>query len=190
MAKASTFKVELKNMTDSSSEYKFTLENDFFDMIDAPEVRKGRLQVVLIVKKNVSYYSLKFHTVGAIYIPCNRCLDDMELPIDSKDELKVKLGTTFSEEGDIVIVPEEDGYINVAWFIYEFIALNIPIKHVHASGQCNKGMMKTLKKHLRTSSDDVEEDDDFIDFDLDDEDEDKDTDPRWDGLKQIKDNIE
>lgn len=38
----------------------------------------------------------------------------------------------------MVIVPEEDGYINVAWFMYEFIALSIPMKHVHAPGNVIK----------------------------------------------------
>ena len=61
-----------------------------------------------------------------IIVPCDRCLDDMELEIATDDSLKVKLGADFSDENDIVVVPEEDGYINVAWFIYEFIALTIP----------------------------------------------------------------
>ena len=55
----------------------------------------------------------------------------MELPVTTSDKLKVKLGSSFAEEGDIVVVPEEDGYINIAWFLYEFISLNIPMKHVH-----------------------------------------------------------
>ena len=74
----------------------------------------------------------------------------MEIPVDIDDELKVKMGATFSDENDIVVVPEEDGYINVAWFIYEFIALSLPMKHVHAPGKCNKAMMGALSKHLRS----------------------------------------
>ena len=38
----------------------------------------------------------------------------MELPVSTSDKLKVKLGSSFAEEGDIVVVPEEDGYINIA----------------------------------------------------------------------------
>ena len=97
-----------------------------------------------------------------IIVPCDRCLDDMELEIATDDSLKVKLGADFSDENDIVVVPEEDGYINVAWFIYEFIALQIPMKHVHAPGKCNKGMLGALHKHLSTSADDAEDDD--LDF--------------------------
>lgn len=113
----------------------------------------------------------------------------MELPILTSDKLKVKLGSSFAEEGDIVVVPEEDGYINIAWFLYEFIALNIPMKHVHAPGKCNKGMVGKLSKHLRTSGDD---DDDDIAVELPEEEigneEPQEIDPRWNELKKILDN--
>ena len=101
----------------------------------------------------------------------------------------MKLGATFAEEGDIVVVPEEDGYINVSWFMYEFIALNIPMKHVHAPGKCNKGMVGKLSKHLRTSAD--EEDDDIaVELPEAEEinEEPQEIDPRWNELKKILDN--
>ena len=99
--------------------------------------------------------------------------------------MRVKLGVEYSEEDDIVVVPEEDGYINVAWFIYEFIALSIPMKHVHAPGKFNKEMVNKLSKHLRVVKD--EEDDDFEDM-VDVEEEPREIDPRWSELKKILDN--
>ncbi len=65
------------------------------------------------------------------------CLDDMNLDVDTQSRLIVKFGKEYSEESDeIVIIPEEEGEINIAWFLYEFIALTIPIKHVHPTGEC------------------------------------------------------
>jgi uncharacterized metal-binding protein YceD (DUF177 family) len=109
----------------------------------------------------------------------------MEQPIESDDRLRVKLGVEYSEEDDIVVVPEEDGYINVAWFIYEFIALSIPMKHVHAPGKCNKDMVNKLSKHLRVSADDEEDEFDSI---VDTDDRPQEIDPRWNELKKILDN--
>jgi uncharacterized metal-binding protein YceD (DUF177 family) len=75
----------------------------------------------------------------------------MNQQIHYKESLDVKFGSKFSEENDIVIVPEAEGAINVAWFLYEFIVLNIPVKHVHAPGECDKSMINKLKKHLPSS---------------------------------------
>ena len=171
-------------MLTDTAEYQYQLDNQFFLDLDAPEVQKGRVDVTLKVRKTSGIYQLDFHTEGMVVVVCDRCLDEMEQPIESDDRLRVKLGLEFSEEDDMVVVPEEDGYINVAWFIYEFIALSIPMKHVHAPGKCNKDMVGKLSKHLRVLSDDEDED-----LDLEESaDQPQAIDPRWNELKKILDN--
>ena len=171
-------------MLTDTAEYQYQLDNQFFLDLDAPEVQKGRVDVTLKVRKTSGIYQLDFHTEGMVVVVCDRCLDEMEQPIESDDRLRVKLGLEFSEEDDIVVVPEEDGYINVAWFIYEFIALSIPMKHVHAPGKCNKDMVGKLSKHLRVLSDDEDEGLDFKEL----ADQPQAIDPRWNELKKILDN--
>lgn len=168
-----------------TAEYQYQLDNDFFLDLDAPEVQKGQVNVTLKVRKTSGIYQLDFHAEGKVIVICDRCLDEMEQPIETEDRLKVKLGSEYSEVDDMVVVPEEEGYINVAWFIYEFIALSIPMKHVHAPGKCNKDMVSKLSKHLRVSGDD-EDDDDFLKEDS--SDEPQTIDPRWNELKKILDN--
>ena len=173
-------------MLTDSAEYEFQLDNQFFADLDAPEVQKGAVNVSLKVRKTSGVYQLDFRTEGKVIVICDRCLDEMEQLIETDDQLKVKLGVEFSEIDDIVVVPEEDGYINVAWFIYEFIALSIPMKHVHAPGKCNKDMVSKLSQHLRVKGHDHE--------DMEDEDElvsdegPQEIDPRWNELKKILDN--
>ena len=174
-------------MLTDTAEYQYQLDSQFFAEVDAPEVQKGNVDVTLKVRKTSGIYQLDFHTEGHVIVICDRCLDEMEQPIETDDRLKVKLGAEYSEIDDMLVIPEEDGYINVAWFIYEFIALSIPMKHVHAPGKCNKGMVSKLSKHLRTSAD--EEDWDDESFDLEPvEEEPREIDPRWNELKKILDN--
>ena len=172
-------------MLTDTAEYQYQLDNLFFAELDAPEVQKGKVNVTLKVRKTSAIYQLDFHTEGHVIVNCDRCLDEMEQPVETDDRMKVKLGAEFSEIDDIVVVPEEDGYINVAWFIYEFIALSIPMKHVHAPGKCNKGMVSKLSKHLRVVKE--EEDDSFEDM-VDAEEETREIDPSWNELKKILDN--
>ena len=134
--------------------------------------------------------ALKF-SMGMVWVPCDRCLDDMELPISSSDKLMVKFGHEYAEEGEnLIVIPEEEGEINVAWFMYEFIALSIPMKHVHAPGKCNKAMTSKLSKHLKTNAN--EDSDEVFDTGGDDivieEEVEEQIDPRWNELKKILDN--
>ena len=70
--------------------------------------------------------------------------------------------------------------------MYEFIALSIPMKHVHAPGKCNKAMMGTLNKYLRVSADENAEEMEVEEETADDKEQV--IDPRWNELKKIIDN--
>ncbi|GHS91762.1 hypothetical protein FACS1894203_3070 [Bacteroidia bacterium] len=191
MGKFDPYKVDLKNMTNNVQEIEYLLENKFFGDIGGDDIQKGKVKVNLTVKESAGVYELNFVIDGTIIIPCDRCLDDMDFPVTTTNRLIVKLGKDYSEESDeIVIIPESEGVINLAWFIYEFIVLTIPIKHVHAPGKCNKTMTSTLKKHTPKGMDDEfgGEGDagDIIITDSDADDTEDVIDPRWDALKGLK----
>ncbi|OJV36271.1 MAG: hypothetical protein BGO29_03705 [Bacteroidales bacterium 36-12] len=188
MSKFGLYNIVLKDITDSSVRvFEFDLNDEYFAKIDSPEVKKGQIKAEVFVQKRITTYELNIKLDGFIIIPCNRCLDEMEQPIRYDDKIEVKFGKNFSEENEIVIVPEADGSINIAWFLYEFIVLNIPIKHVHLPGECNKGMVDKLKRHITRQKDD-EEDNDLFDIETDDDDSidtDEPIDPRWGSLQNI-----
>lgn len=187
MSKFELYYIQLKSLRADSQILEFDLNDEFFQKIDSPEVKKGKVTAKVTVKKKLEAFELTFNLDGIVMVPCNRCLDDMEQVITYKDKLLVKFGDKFSEEDEIVIIPESEGKINIAWFLYEFIVINIPIKHVHATGECNKTMVTKLKRHITRQKDD--EDNPLFDFDEDDEvADDSSIDPRWEGLKNILDN--
>lgn len=186
MSKFEKYNIILKDIDTGVREYEFILDDDYFKKIDSPEVQKGNLVARVLVQKKISSYELSFDLSGVVQVPCNRCLDDMDQTITYKEKLQVKFGDKFSEEDEVVVVPESEGAINIAWFLYEFIVLNIPIKHVHAPGECNKTMVTKLKKHIARSKDDDDTDLEFDDDEI--EIEDTTIDPRWEGLQNIIDN--
>ncbi|MDL2255892.1 DUF177 domain-containing protein [Parabacteroides sp. OttesenSCG-928-K15] len=189
MGKFDIYKIDLKNLPQGVHTYEYQLGNIFFQHIDGDEVQKGKVQVALTLKRTSVAFEMDFVLNGTVVVPCDRCLDDMELPVETTSRLVVKLGETYAEESDeIVVIPEEEGAINLAWFLYEFVALAIPMKHVHAPGKCNKGMSSKLKKHSAGSSEDDEDGDDTVggDSSMDEGSVDA-TDPRWDALKGLLD---
>ncbi|MEG2151206.1 MAG: DUF177 domain-containing protein [Bacteroidaceae bacterium] len=194
MGKFDNYKIDLKGMQADTCSHELVLDNTFFANIDGPEVQKGKVCVTLKVKRTDKTFKLDFQTDGIVIVSCDRCLDEMEVPVTSTDTLYVKFGSGYAEEkNNVVVIPEEEGEINVAWFIYEFVALSIPMKHVHAPGKCNKSMMGKLSKHLRTNSEEEQEEDSFESSPVDDSEVEsvemqEETDPRWNELKKILDN--
>ena len=179
-------------MQQNVQECEYLLDNRFFAIIDGEDIQKGKIKTGLTITKRGSAFDLSFTFKGIVIVPCDRCLDDMDLPIDTTAHLIVKFGKDYSEESDeIVVIPETEGIINLAWFLYEFVALAIPIKHVHVPGKCNKQMTSKLKKHSSKQRDeddqsfDTDDADDIIITDDEPEDEER-PDPRWDTLRGLK----
>ena len=154
MSKLEQFNVDLKALSQGDNILSFVLDDAFFEAIEAPTVRRGRLQTTLTIHRTEDYFDLDFHTEGLVTVACDRCLDDLEQPISADDHLVAKFGTAYSEDDELVIVAENEGMLDVSWFIYQFVELSIPLRHVHAPGKCNPAMMKALEEHSAARSGD------------------------------------
>ena len=172
MGRLEQFKIDLKGLSAELTQLEWDLDKDFFEALDETDVQSGALHVSVSIRKASGFFELLFHTVGTVDIPCDRCLDLMEQPIETDNRLVVRLGGTAREEDDTVIVDEDEGILDTSWFIYEFVALAIPIQHVHAPGKCNPAMTQVLEELSADRSGD-EESDDAVD-------------PRWEKLKNLK----
>ena len=180
-------------MRDDLAEYEYILDSDYFTYIGEQELQEGKVVVELTVKRGLDVFELDFQISGVVSVPCDRCLENMDLPISSNERLIVKFGRTYSEETDnLIVIPEEEGVINVAWLMYEFIVLAVPMRHVHAPGECNKDMAAKLSRHLRIDAAEEElEEDEFLneeDSESGSEVKAAEIDPRWNELRKILDN--
>ncbi|MBQ2808447.1 MAG: DUF177 domain-containing protein [Bacteroidaceae bacterium] len=173
MGRFDKYNVDLKGLKTAPLEMEFDLDNAFFGDIEGEEFQKGTVKATVTVQKNRDVYDFAFVLEGTVVVPCDRCLDDLEIEVSTENSLKVKLGDDYADEGDIVIVPEQDGDFNIAWYLYEFIVLALPMKRVHAPGKCNHEMTGKLKKHSVEESDVADGEEQEID-------------PRWAGLKNIQ----
>ena len=172
MCSLETYKIDLKGLMEDERVFDFDLNDDFFQSLDGSQLEHGTLHVSVSIRKMTGFFDLQFHTVGSVTVSCDRCLDDMEQPIVADNTLIVKLGDTYSDEDDTVTIDENEGILDMSWFIYEFIMLAIPIKHVHAPGKCNSAMTQKLAE-LSGAVRSGEEAADVVD-------------PRWSALLKLK----
>ena len=172
MGRFDKYNVDLKGMKESTLGLEFSLDNAFFADIDGEEFQKGFVEAKVEVRKGRDLFDFSFALKGTVVVPCDRCLDDLEIEVETENTLRVKLGDSYADEGDIVIIPEQEGDLNIAWYLYEFIVLALPMKRVHAPGKCNHEMTGKLRKHSAVAGDD--------------EGDDTQVDPRWAGLKDIQ----
>ena len=156
MCSLEQFKINLKGLVDEVTSLDYDLDDSYFAALDGSELEHGVLHVSGSIRKATGFFELQLHAEGTVAVACDRCLDDMEQPIMADQRLIVKLGIAYSEEDDTIVVEENEGILDLSWFIYELIMLAIPIKHVHAPGKCNPAMSQVLEEHSADRSSDEE----------------------------------
>jgi len=171
MCSLERFKIDLKGLIEEETPLQYDLDDRFFEQLEDAQVQGGSLHVSGSIRKAVGFYELQLHSAGTVRIPCDRCLDPMDQPVEADLRLIVKLGSEYADEDDVITVDENEGILQTAWLIYESIALAVPIQHVHQLGGCNDAMMRMLEQHSAARSSDA--------------DAKKDIDPRWQALKKL-----
>ena len=183
MGKFDTYSIQLKSLPMGTSVIEYHLDNGFFALLEDVDIQKGDVNVKVNIRKDSKQHELDFQLEGKVVVTCDRCLEEMDQPIKTSGHLIVRFGKEFKDDGDeIVVVPEEQGIINVSWFLYEFVELAIPIKHVHPFGQCNQGMSSKLSEHITFDADE----EGLADGGDSEESQGGGYDPRWDALKGLK----
>ena len=187
------FKIDLLSSQLEGKTFLYEINDDFFVQIDGL-IQCGSIHTEVKCLSAGTIYRFQIHSVGTVIVPCDRCLSDLELRIETTDLLSVKLGDEYADDGDCVIVSEAEGYLDLARYIYEFIALSMPIACCHEPGKCDDAMMQKLSRHQSTRSrgeDDEEADSENNSDDSDEylsggEDSVEPVDSRWEALRQLK----
>lgn len=160
MGKFDAYNIPVKGLPLGRSTFEYVLDNAFFALIGEEEVQRGDVKAVVVADKDTKQTELHFTLSGTVVVPCDRCLEEMDQPIKATGHLVVRLGKEFKDDGDdIIVIPEEQGVLNVSWFMYEFVNLAIPMKHIHPLGLCNKESAAKLKEYLVEDGDDAPADD-------------------------------
>ncbi len=180
-----TYQIDLKSLPlGTVQDFSYTLGNEYFRHIgNEQEIKQGNVNVSLSVLRTSSVFEMEFHTEGAVTVPCDYCLEDMEIHIETDNRLVLTFGKKYTEADEQhITIPEEESKINVAWYMYEFVALAIPMKRVHKPGDCNEVMASKLKELCVES---IKENEDSLNIA---EDGGHAIDPRWEALRDLKTN--
>ena len=161
------YKIQFANLTLGVHLYEFDVDNKFFEEFECFDYLTAAFNVKVELTRQSVMMILNFEFSGNISVPCDRCLDVVDLVVDGKEKLIVKFGSEeYEDTDDILILSDNEYELNVARYIYEFIQLHIPQKRVHQFGECNPEVIERLEE--------IEDN------------KEKEIDPRWSDLNKLK----
>jgi len=164
--------VRFPGLKERSDTFEFVLDDSFFAFHNLADWNGGMVNAHIEMEKKPDMVTLSFALSGNVEVVCDRCLEPYHQEISAAETLYVKFGDESEEiEENIVIIPRDQTMLEVSQYLYEYIALALPVKKVHPEDRdgntaCDPEMLEKLEAHNQSE-------------------EQPETDPRWDELKKL-----
>jgi uncharacterized metal-binding protein YceD (DUF177 family) len=161
MKKNRDFEIPHLSLQLGKHSFTFELGKDFFDNYSVEaDYTDPHFIVHVALDKSHNHMLLNLNITGSINTICDRCGEELKLPIWDEFPLIIKwvdaaqLGDDGADEdADIVYISKGEHIIDLANWLYEFTILSIPIQRVHPNKEdgtsaCNGDTLRMLEQHL------------------------------------------
>ena len=161
------FIIPLNGLASGESRFSWHAGKEFFEAFENAEILDADLDASVIVEKSGRYLGVDCEIDGTVTVACDRCLEDLEMPVAADILLSVKYGDEESSEDhqegerEIVFVPEGEAELDLSQIIYDYVCLSLPMQRHHDEGDCNPDALKFLAGGDPAASEEVDENNPF-----------------------------
>lgn len=153
---------------------KFDVDSSFLGAFESSHLTNGQFEILVELEKKHDSSVLVFDVKGYTKTQCDRCMEDINLPLLGRYTMHIKMSEEGESNDEILYVHPETSVINLAQLIYEYILLSMPITKVYdcendEDPPCNDEVLDRLE----------------YDLDIDDEQNDPHGGSIWDSLKGL-----
>ncbi len=154
-------------LKDGEHEFHFELDKAFFDATGEEDLEGGHVAVYVKLNKSPNLLVANIQEDGTVDLRCARCNGALAYQLHSDQRQIFRLADEEQSDDDELVVLDPSAHsINVTHYIYECLRLALPIRPVHAPGECDPDVMRVLSEG---TSEPIHA-----------------PDPRWDALKDLK----
>ncbi len=157
-------------------QFEYQISKAFFEDFDYNEFEDSDIKVNVVLEKKSTMLELAFKHKGTVNVPCDLTGELFDLPVKGKIKVVVQFGEQFNDDNEeLLILPHGEHQIDIKQYVFEMIALSVPLKKTHpgikdgslqspALDKLKELMVKDQKKEI------IKEEE---------------IDPRWEKLKKL-----
>lgn len=170
MKELKRFRIDIHKLSNSEHEYQYEIGNAFFEEMPESIVSEGVGSVAVTLDKNERLINAHLRFDVRVKLECDRTLEPFDYDIKKEESLIFKFGEEEVElDDDIVMIHWDRQQLDLAPYIYELIAIAIPMKKLHPRLGEDSGIDEMIYTSEGNPQSDTE-----------------DVDPRWNKLKKLK----
>jgi len=149
MSGTDALKVDLRQALHRESPLVISVDDSFFAALEQEEILGGEVVAQVGVQEKADGVFLLTLTVkGRVKVACDRCLEEVTLPVEASETVKVcrdgAEGALAGADDERRTLPGPADLYDVAWDLYETVALALPLRRVHEDGACNPEMLRYM----------------------------------------------
>jgi len=126
------YDIAIQGLENKRYGYDFVSDDSFFAGMEQELIRNGSVETHLTLEKSETMIRLDFAITGTVEQICDRSLDEYDEVVDIERTMLLKFADHNEELTDeIELIERNTSIVNVARYIFEFIALDLPMKRLH-----------------------------------------------------------
>lgn len=159
--------VPIKGLSSGTGDFDFAVDEEFTGGFSKENgILDADCKVHVHLERHPQWMKVDLAINGFATVECDRCLDELELPVAADEHLTVRFAkeAAESEDDNVLIVSEDDADLDLSQCVYDFICLSLPMQRVHPDGECNPDMVSRLSDKEGATGDECEENTPFKDL--------------------------
>ena len=142
------FIIPLNGLAAGESRFSWYAGKEFFEGFDNTEILAADLDIEVVAEKSGRYLGIDCEVDGKVTVECDRCLEDLDIPIGTDIMLSVKYGSEENSEDhqegerEVLFIPQDEAELDLSQIIYDYVCLSLPMQRVHEDGGCNPETMR------------------------------------------------
>jgi len=139
--------IPLNGWTEGRKEFQVSVGKEFFEAFDNSEILDANVRIDISVEKSLRVTDVDLELSGTLTVPCDRCLEDLVIPVSASPRLRVRFGAGKDEEEDgreTLFADPSLPDLDLSQEIYDYAMLALPLQRVHPEGGCNPAALRYL----------------------------------------------
>lgn len=159
-----SYDIPIKGLNFGQRSFEFAVDTAFFKAFEHSSIEDGAVEVQLRADKRANMVVLDFEINGTVKAECDRCAEEIDLPLTGTQQITIKYSELpREEEDDIIYLHPDEAKLNVSGFIYELIHLSVPMRKLTPACEefpedCENNFLMDIEYDVEP--DDTDEDDD------------------------------
>ena len=165
------FEISIFNLSNKVHEYRFPINETLIGLFEQSIAERGEGNCEVTLTRSETMMTLHFNLKARVELICDISVKPFWHDIAVEKDIMVKFGEEKAElSEDVIVIPWDTQFFNVAEYIYQFLLLSIPMKRIHPD---IKDEERPDIVYSSTEREQEEKRDEAID-------------PRWAALKHLK----